>query len=132
VKSAIRLASDTDDEQRTKSELEALLDTFNLAPWCFTPDVVVDEIADELKQRYPGVPVGAPDGCRSTLSTALHLIVCWQEIDALGWLIGRADADQFGRRMAESGHYRWVYATVINDFDVLAGLYEPRGLRICP
>jgi len=177
MKPAIRGANDTDDESRTKTELEALLDAFNLAPWCFTTDVLVDEatriphshpvltlstrrhgrmllagyvheqlhwfcdehgevvdalISDELEQRYPSVPVGDPDGCRSTFSTYLHLIVCWQEIDALRSLIGQADADQFGRRMADSGHYRWVYATIVNNFDALADLYEPRGLRICP
>ncbi len=95
-------------------------------------DVVDALINDELEQRYPQVPVGYPDGCRSTFSTYLHLIVCWQEIDALRRLVTPADADRFGRHMAESGYYRWVYDTVMDDFDVLADLYEPRGLRIYP
>jgi hypothetical protein len=30
--------------------------------------------------------------------------------------------------MAETCYYRWVYGTVVNDFDVLVDLYEPRGL----
>ncbi|WP_020577422.1 hypothetical protein [Actinopolymorpha alba] len=173
----IRIATGTDAERRTEVELLALLATYDLTPWCFTTDVLIDEatriphshpvltlntrnrgdyllagyvheqlhwfcsdrrdvvqglIIDELERRYPSVPVGYPDGCRSAYSTYLHVIVCWQELDALRRLLGRSEADQLGRRFAATGHYRWVYATTLEDFDDLADLYGPLGLQVRP
>jgi hypothetical protein len=95
-------------------------------------DIVHALVNGELERRYPEVPVGYPDGARDTFSTYLHLIVCWQELDALRTLLGEQEATRHGRRFAEIGVYRWVYSTVIRDFDDLAALYEPQGLRVAP
>ena len=173
----IRLAGDTAAERRTKAALVGFLAAYDLSPWCFTTDVVIDEgeriphshpvltlntrnrdefllagylheqlhwfctdrwstvrplALGELKQRYPNVPVGYPQGCRDEDSTYLHLIVCWQEHDALRTLLGEQEADRHTRSFAEVGVYRWVYTTVLDDFDDLAALYEARGLRVLP
>jgi hypothetical protein len=173
----IRLARDTSAERGIKAELEGFLSAHDLSPWCFTPDVMIDEteriphshpvltlnthnhdefllagylheqlhwfcaerrsainaLAEgDLKQRYPKVPVGYPQGCRDEDSTYLHLVVCWQEHDALRTLLGEEEANRATQQFAEIGVYRWVYSTILNDFEHLRALYEPRGLRILP
>lgn len=95
-------------------------------------DDVSPLIAGELRERYPAVPVGFPLGCRDEESTYLHLLVCWQELDALRTLLGEPDAAAHLERVTEIGVYRWVYETVARDFSALATLYEPLGLRIVP
>ena len=95
-------------------------------------DTVSTLVTDELPERYPSVPVGFPLGCRDEESTYLHLLVCWLELDALRTLLGTDEATAHIERVTEVGVYRWVYATVARDFDTLATLYEPLGLRIVP
>lgn len=33
-------------------------------------------IVTQLAHRYPDLPIGAPDDCRSTLSNYLHVMIC--------------------------------------------------------
>jgi hypothetical protein len=80
---------------------------------------------DELVRRYPKAPTRLPEGARNYEQTYLHLVVCWLELDALTELIGReravAIADtQWG--------YRWVYRTVIADWESLGQLYREHGI----
>ncbi len=80
---------------------------------------------DELVRRYPKAPVKLPDGARNYEQTYLHLVVCWLEIAAASELIGReraaAVADtQWG--------YRWIYRTVLADWEPLGALYRQHGL----
>jgi hypothetical protein len=100
--------------------------------FCVERRSTIEALTPELRQRYPKVPVGYPDGCRDEESTYLHLIVCWQEHDALRSLLGEQEAAEATRRFAEVGVYRWVYATILDDFDELGALYAPEGLRIIP
>jgi hypothetical protein len=46
--------------------------------------------------------------------------------------LGEQEAAEATRRFAEVGVYRWVYATILDDFDELGALYAPEGLRIIP
>jgi hypothetical protein len=80
---------------------------------------------DELVRRYPGAPIGLPDGARNYESTYLHLVVNWLEIAATSEFIGRERA----RAVAQTQWtYRWIYRTVLNDWDRLGALYEQHGL----
>ncbi|HEX2335715.1 MAG TPA: hypothetical protein VHI72_04510 [Hyphomicrobiaceae bacterium] len=80
---------------------------------------------DELVRRYPEAPIGLPDGARNYESTYLHLVVNWLEIAATSTCIGRARAFACADAQAT---YRWIYKTVLKDWDLLAELYERHGL----
>ncbi|KAB2919114.1 MAG: hypothetical protein F9K29_06815 [Hyphomicrobiaceae bacterium] len=91
-----------------------------------TPDY--DPVApffDELVRRYPDAPIQLPDGARNYESTYLHLVVNWLEVAATSELIGRRRA--FALAEAQ-WTYRWIYRTVVRDWDSLAELYERHGL----
>ena len=80
---------------------------------------------DELVRRYPKAPTRLPDGARNYEQTYVHLVVCWLELKAasefIGWDRAVALADtNFG--------YRWIYRTVVRDWDALGQLYEQHGL----
>jgi len=80
---------------------------------------------DELVRRYPDAPIGLPEGARNYESTYLHLVVNWLEIAATAEFIGRRRAFT----LAEAQHtYRWIYRTVLKDWDALGELYERHGL----
>jgi hypothetical protein len=80
---------------------------------------------DELVRRYPDAPTSLPEGARNYQATYIHLVVCWLEIAATAELIGRARAFAF----AEAQHtYRWIYRTVLRDWDALGELYRRHGV----
>jgi hypothetical protein len=80
---------------------------------------------DELVKRYPGAPTTLPDGARNYESTYLHLVINWLEVAATSELIGRPRACA----VADQSHtYRWIYRTVLQDWDMLAELYERHGI----
>jgi len=91
-----------------------------------TPDR--DPIApffDELVRRYPEAPTELPDGARNYESTYLHLVINWLEVATTSEFIGRARA----RGVADAQRtYRWIYRTVLRDWDHLQELYERHGL----
>ena len=80
---------------------------------------------DELVKRYPEAPTSLPDGARNYESTYLHLVVNWLEVAAASEFIGRRRA--FANAEAQ-GTYRWIYRTVLKDWDLLGELYERHGL----
>ena len=80
---------------------------------------------DELVRRYPKAPTHLPEGARNYEQTYLHLVVNWLELKATSEFIGwdRAVAlanTQYG--------YRWIYKTVVRDWDALGALFEAHGL----
>jgi hypothetical protein len=80
---------------------------------------------DELVRRYPQAPIALPDGARNYQATYTHLVVNWLEIAATSEFIGRARA----RAVADTQTtYRWIYKTVLKDWDMLGELYERHGL----
>jgi hypothetical protein len=80
---------------------------------------------DELVRRYPTAPTELPDGARGYEATYVHLVVNWLEIAATSEFIGRPRA--FG--LAEKQRsYRWIYRTVLKDWDALGELYERHSL----
>jgi hypothetical protein len=85
---------------------------------------------EQLRPRYPVVPVGRPDGAEDEESTYLHLIVCWLELDALIQLRGQSVAATVAEGAAAAGLYAWVYRTVLHDFDALRTIYAQHSLQI--
>ncbi|MEQ1648007.1 MAG: hypothetical protein ABL898_05415 [Hyphomicrobiaceae bacterium] len=80
---------------------------------------------DELVRRYPKAPTRLPEGARNYEQTYIHLVVCWLELKAVSELIGweRAAA------LAETNYgYRWIYRTVIRDFDALEKLFVQHSI----
>lgn len=67
-----------------------------------------------LREMYPSVPVGYPNGARSEQSTYLHLAVCLMEFDALAEVLGKEKAETI---IATNGKYfyKWIYKTVLED-----------------
>jgi hypothetical protein len=91
-----------------------------------TPDK--DPVApffDELVRRYPEAPTELPDGARNYESTYLHLVINWLEVAATSEFIGRARACAVADAQRT---YRWIYRTVLRDWDLLQELYERHGL----
>jgi hypothetical protein len=84
---------------------------------------------DELVRRYPKAPISLPDGARSYEQTYLHLVVCWLEIAATTELIGRERAEAVAR---SPWGYRWIYRTVLADFEPLGELLRANGLWPLP
>ena len=76
---------------------------------------------DELVRRYPTAPTQLPDGARNYEATYIHLVVNWLEIAAVSEFIGRERA----RALADQQRsYRWIYRTVLKDWDLLGELFE--------
>ena len=80
---------------------------------------------DELVRRYPKAPTTLPEGARSYEQTFMHLVVCWLEIAAVAELIGRARAEALCQTQ---WGYRWIYRTVLKDWEALGALYREHGL----
>ena len=80
---------------------------------------------DELVRRYPEAPTELPDGARNYESTYLHLVINWLEVAATAEFIGRHRAVAVADVQRS---YRWIYRTVLRDWDPLQELYERHGL----
>lgn len=84
---------------------------------------------DELVRRYPKAPIALPEGARNYEQTYLHLVVCWLEVAATTELIGRERAEAVAR---SPWGYRWIYRTVLADFEPLGELLRANGLWPLP
>jgi hypothetical protein len=80
---------------------------------------------DELVRRYPEAPTELPDGARNYESTYIHLVINWLEVAATAEFIGRHRAVAVAEAQRT---YRWIYRTVLRDWDPLQELYERHGL----
>ncbi len=80
---------------------------------------------DELVRRYPEAPTELPDGARNYESTYIHLVINWLEVAATAEFIGRHRAVAVADAQRT---YRWIYRTVLRDWDLLQELYERHGL----
>jgi hypothetical protein len=80
---------------------------------------------DELVRRYPQAPIKLPEGARSYEQTYLHLVVCWLEVAAAAELIGRERAAAIAQ---STWGYRWIYRTVVQDWEPLGALLHAHGI----
>ena len=76
-------------------------------------------------RRYPEAPTELPDGARNYESTYIHLVINWLEVAATAEFIGRHRACAIAEAQRT---YRWIYRTVLRDWDALQELYERHGL----
>jgi hypothetical protein len=79
----------------------------------------------QLRERYPKVPVGGRDGGNDERASYLHLVVNWCEIEVAARFLAR---EEIVNRVRELPFYRWIYETVIDEWQALAGLYADHGL----
>ncbi len=80
---------------------------------------------DELVRRYPDAPTRLPEGARNYEQTYVHLVVCWLELAVTSEFIGRQRAFALADTMYG---YRWIYRTVIRDWDALESLFAANGI----
>ena len=78
-----------------------------------------------LEGRYPDPPIGRGEGADTLAATHLHLIVNWLEIESLSSLIG---AEAARAHVVNLRYYRWIYASVLRDWEALKGLYASHKL----
>ena len=78
-----------------------------------------------LRERYRAVPADPPEAAPDEFSTYVHLMINWLEIDATARFIAR---DKIVGLARARPFYRWIYRTVIADWDDLAGLYAAHKL----
>ena len=78
-----------------------------------------------LREQYPSVPAGDAGGGNDAFSTYLHLPVNWLEIEAVSQFI---DRDRVLGHVRALHFYRWIYQTVIDDWEALGALFREQGL----
>ena len=82
-------------------------------------------LLEQLRERYPSVPAAEAGGGNDEFSTYLHLLVNWLEIEAVSQFI---DRDRVLSHVRALHFYRWIYQTVIDDWEALGALYREQGL----
>lgn len=86
-------------------------------------------IIEEIKARYPEVPIAFPKGAGSVESAHLHLLVNFLEYQTLQLVIGEDAALKEMKRLTKGTHYTWIYQTVLEDYEKLYALAEKYDLN---
>ena len=86
-----------------------------------------EALGAELMKRYPKVPVDLPEGGGSTMSTYLHLLVCYLEYQTLAQVIGE-EAALAHMEFMTTRHYTWIYKTILKDKAELEALFTQYNL----
>jgi len=84
----------------------------------------------ELRELFPHLPVGAPDGAADERSSYLHLLVIYLEYQADKSLLGdqrAADVMTFWK----GDHYRVLYKTVLDSDVVIGRVVAEHDLTCC-
>jgi hypothetical protein len=83
------------------------------------------KLIERLRERYRSVPGVEAGGGNDAFSTYLHLLVNWLEIEAVSQFV---DRDRVLSHVRTQHFYRWIYQTVIDDWEALGALYREQGL----
>jgi hypothetical protein len=83
------------------------------------------QLLKQLGERYPVVPAAGAGGGNDEFSAYLHLVVNWLEIEAVSRFI---DRERAVNHVSALHFYRWIYQTVIDDWEPLGTLYRERNL----
>jgi len=78
-----------------------------------------------LHERYRDVPAAPPEAAPDEFSTYVHLMINWLEIDATARFIVREKVIAYARARP---FYRWMYRTVLADWEELRDLYAAHKL----
>ena len=81
----------------------------------------------ELRQMYPHVRVGLPEGADSEYSTYGHLVDCYLEIQADRELLGPKRTEQV---IKDKPWYTWIYKTILRDEQKISNVVDEHNLRI--
>jgi hypothetical protein len=78
-------------------------------------------VVEQFAERYPGLPVGPPEGCRTAFSNSLHVGINALELLALEDLVGPEAASA---SLLSRSYYRAVYALVVQERDAIVAILE--------
>ena len=92
-------------------------------------EAATDDAIEALRDLFPGVPVGFPEGARDERSTYLHLLVCYLEMDAVSQLLS-PQRTQAILDFWKSDHYTWVYQQVEERGDEIEAVIAKFGLQV--
>jgi hypothetical protein len=114
---------------------ELLLSTFvheQFHWWASENNGATRQSIAELREMFPKVPAGAPEGAADENSSYLHLVVCYLEHRAMRELLGELKSRQIMEFWAND-HYTWIYKTVLErPRDISTVLFKYKLLPIRP
>ncbi len=90
-------------------------------------EAAFNAIVGDLREIYPEVPTGRPEGSGTEDGTYMHLVVCWLELEAMTELVGPERARQV---LGGKGYYTWIYRRVLEDTEKIGTLIRGQGLVI--
>ena len=113
-----------------KSQKDMLLSTYlHEQTHCFADENIekTNVAIAMLKQAFPKVPVGYPEGAKDEESSYLHLIVCYLEQQALREYLSETRVRAVFN-FWQNDHYTWVYKQVELHQDLLSQIMAENGL----
>jgi hypothetical protein len=113
-----------------KSQKDMLLSTYlhEQTHWFADENIEKTNVAIAmLKQAFPKVPVGYPEGAKDEESSYLHLIVCYLEQQALREYLSETRVRAVFN-FWQNDHYTWVYKQVELHQDLLSQIMAENGL----
>ena len=115
-----------------KSQKDMLLSTYlhEQIHWYADENIEKTNVAIAmLKQAFPNVPVGYPEGAKDEESSYLHLIVCYLEQQALREYLSETRVRAVFN-FWQNDHYTWVYKQVELHQDLLSHIMAENGLYL--
>jgi hypothetical protein len=115
-----------------KSQKDMLLSTYlhEQIHWFADENIEKTNVAIAmLKQAFPKVPVGYPEGAKDEESSYLHLIVCYLEQQALREYLSETRIRAVFK-FWQNDHYTWVYKQVELHQDLLSQIMAESGLYL--
>lgn len=91
-------------------------------------DKQIEDAVKDLKNIFPKVPVGHPEGADSEGSTYVHLLICAMEYKAMKQLLGELRARQVFDFWT-TDHYTWIYKTVLEKEREITLLMRKHNLK---
>ncbi|HEX8614392.1 MAG TPA: hypothetical protein VF800_24185 [Telluria sp.] len=108
----------------------ALLSTFiheQMHRWLSNHPRQRREALRAVRQRYPSLPVGYPDGADSLASSQEHLLVIYLELDGVETLLGTAEHDRL-LAFWSNDHYKKLYELVARDKEQIGAIVRNNKL----
>ncbi|NHZ83249.1 hypothetical protein F2P44_28835 [Massilia sp. CCM 8695] len=81
----------------------------------------------EIRQRYPALPVGYPDGADSLAASQEHLLVIYLELDGVERVLGKAEHDRLLAYWSND-HYKKLYQIVARDREQIGAIVRKHRL----
>lgn len=91
-------------------------------------EAACDAAIAELRASYPLVPSYDEGGARDELSTYLHLVVNWLELEVLKLAAGASEGEATVRAAVDGPVYGWVYRQIFDDHERIGDIVRRHGL----